>query len=241
MIHFPITHQFRTEDEERALSGLLPFLRRLVEESAAEGHPHALKFRGQMLELAVEDFAGPHTAPLPTMGRHFACLRARSVPTRMCFSYNTPAVVRASQPASNVEIVERLFNAWNDGTLEDVLPYVAEGIEWLEVEAVPMGTVPASRRSDEAGTEVQGKAEVRSMLESLYETWEHYRLNPERIQGIDEERVLAVLREEARGRASGVEVAGRWGYVFTFRHDEVARVEAYRNPADAIGAVGLLE
>lgn len=147
----------------------------------------------------------------------------------------------APVPESNVEIVERIFSAWNQGTLEDVLPFVAEGIEWFEVEAVPMGTVPASRRSDTTGTEVQGKTEVVSMLESLYDTWEHYRLEPEKVQAVDEERVLAVLREVARGRASGVEVASRWGYLFTFRDDKVARIEAYRNPDDAFAAAGLRE
>lgn len=57
LIHFPITHYFRTEDEERALSGLLPFLSSLVEEAGAEERPHALKVRAQMLRMAIDDFA----------------------------------------------------------------------------------------------------------------------------------------------------------------------------------------
>jgi voltage-gated potassium channel Kch len=57
LIHFPIVHHFRTEDEERALSGLLPFLCSLVEEASAESRPHALKVRAQMLGMAIDDFA----------------------------------------------------------------------------------------------------------------------------------------------------------------------------------------
>jgi hypothetical protein len=57
LIHFPITHHFRTEDEERALSALLPFLRRMVEEGGVESRPHALKVRAEMLGMAIEDFA----------------------------------------------------------------------------------------------------------------------------------------------------------------------------------------
>lgn len=57
LIHFPITHYFRTEDEERALSGLLPFLSSLVQEASAEGRPHALKVRAGMLGMAIDDFA----------------------------------------------------------------------------------------------------------------------------------------------------------------------------------------
>lgn len=57
LIHFPVTHHFRTEDEERALSGLLPFLSSLVDEAAAENQPLALKVRAEMLRMAIDDFA----------------------------------------------------------------------------------------------------------------------------------------------------------------------------------------
>jgi Ion channel len=57
LIHFPITHYFRTEDEERALSGLLPFLASLVEEASEEGRPDALRVRAEMLGMAIDDFA----------------------------------------------------------------------------------------------------------------------------------------------------------------------------------------
>lgn len=58
VIHFPITHYFRTEDEERALAGLLPFLTQLAEEAGEEGRPQALRVRAQILQLAIDDFAG---------------------------------------------------------------------------------------------------------------------------------------------------------------------------------------
>ena len=131
----------------------------------------------------------------------------------------------------NVKVVEHVFEAWNEGNLEDVLPFVAEGVEWLEVEGVP----------DSSGAEVHGKAEVRSMLESLYETWQHYRLEPESIRAVGKDQVVAVLLEVARGRASGVDVASRWGYLTTFRDGQVARIEAYRNPDRALEAAGLSE
>jgi len=57
LIHFPITHYFRTEDEERALSGLLPFLSSLVSEASEEDRPHALRVRAEMLRMAIDDFA----------------------------------------------------------------------------------------------------------------------------------------------------------------------------------------
>jgi hypothetical protein len=42
---------------KRALSGLLPFLSRLVEEASEERRPHALKVRAEMLGMAIDDFA----------------------------------------------------------------------------------------------------------------------------------------------------------------------------------------
>jgi Ion channel len=57
LIHFPITHYFRTEDEERALAGLLPFLAELVEEASGEEHPQALRVRAEILRMAIDDFA----------------------------------------------------------------------------------------------------------------------------------------------------------------------------------------
>jgi len=132
----------------------------------------------------------------------------------------------------NVELVKAAFDAWNDGKLEDVLPFVAEDIEWLEVEGRP-----------EVGMEgeVRGSETVRSMLESLFETWETYRLEPEQVRDLGGDRVIAVMRESARGRASGAEVASRWGYLLTIRDGKLARVEAYRDPKRALEAAGLSE
>jgi hypothetical protein len=57
LIHFPIVHYFRTEDEERALAGLLPFLGSLVDEAGEDGRPHSLRVRAEILRQAIDDFA----------------------------------------------------------------------------------------------------------------------------------------------------------------------------------------
>lgn len=57
LIHFPIVHYFRTEDEERALAGLLPFLGSLADEAGEESRPHSLRVRAEILRLAIDDFA----------------------------------------------------------------------------------------------------------------------------------------------------------------------------------------
>jgi len=57
IIHFPITHQFRTEGEERELAKQLPFLGRMADEAAEDGRPQALRVRARMLRMAMDDFA----------------------------------------------------------------------------------------------------------------------------------------------------------------------------------------
>jgi voltage-gated potassium channel Kch len=57
LIHFPIVHYFRTEDEERALAGLLPFLNSLVDEAGEEDRPASLRVRAEILRMAIDDFA----------------------------------------------------------------------------------------------------------------------------------------------------------------------------------------
>lgn len=57
LIHFPITHYFRTEDDERALSNMLPFLRSLVAEASDPGRPRSLRVRAEILGMAIDDFA----------------------------------------------------------------------------------------------------------------------------------------------------------------------------------------
>ena len=68
VIHFPITHYFRTEDEERALAGLLPFLSDLADEAAEEGRPQALRVRAGILRQTIDDFAATLRARLRMPG-----------------------------------------------------------------------------------------------------------------------------------------------------------------------------
>ena len=126
----------------------------------------------------------------------------------------------------NVNVVRAMIDAWNGGDLDDVAAYLADGIEWLEVEGNP-----------EFPEEIRGSGNVRAGFEELYEQWQCYRLEPEQLVDAGGGKVVAIVREVARGRASGVEVASRWGYVVAVRDGKLVRVEAYRDPQKALEAV----
>jgi len=129
---------------------------------------------------------------------------------------------------TDAELVTRVFSAWNRGDLEAFAAHAAPDIKWVEVQGRP-----------EVG-ELHGREVVKDALGSLYEAWENYRLEPEEVREVGS-RVLAVVREVARARRSGLTIGSLWGYVITIRDAKVVRVEAYRDPSDARAALGLCE
>jgi uncharacterized protein len=133
-------------------------------------------------------------------------------------------------PQENIELVEAAFDAWNRGEIEAFADHVAEDVAWLETSGRPEG----------GSSELFGRDRLRQSLESLFEAWESYHLEVERIHDL-RDRVVAVVREVARGRASGVEVDGRWGYVITVEEGLIARIEAYRDAGQALVIAGVGE
>jgi ketosteroid isomerase-like protein len=131
---------------------------------------------------------------------------------------------------ANVKLVEAMLAAWNDGGPEDFVGFMAEEHEWLEVEGRP--EMPA-------GAMVRGRDSAQASLSNLFDAWESYRLMPEEVRALDGDRVLAIVREVARGRTSGLEVQSRWGYLLTIRDGLITRVEAYRDADRAIEAAGV--
>jgi uncharacterized protein len=128
----------------------------------------------------------------------------------------------------NVELVKSAFDAWNRGEIEEFAEHAAEDVAWLEVSGRPEGGF----------SERLGRDRMRRSLETLFEAWESYHIEVERIEDVGD-RVVAIAREVARGRASGMEIDGRWGYLITVEHGQIVRIEAYRDAVVALQMVGL--
>jgi ketosteroid isomerase-like protein len=84
----------------------------------------------------------------------------------------------------------------------------------------------------------RGREEVAGYFRRFTASFAHYRFEIEDLRDAGDERVMAVLRESARGKASGVDVERRSGWVFTFRNGKALRLEIYLDPGDALKAVG---
>jgi ketosteroid isomerase-like protein len=128
----------------------------------------------------------------------------------------------------NIELVRSAFHAWNRRDLDAFAAHAAEDVAWVEVSGRPEGP----------DTERLGRDRMRQALGSLFEVWDSYQLEVERIQDVGG-RVVAVVREVGRGRASGVEVDGLWGYLITVEDGQIVRIEAYRDASLALQEAGL--
>jgi ketosteroid isomerase-like protein len=126
----------------------------------------------------------------------------------------------------NVEIVRRLYEAFNRRDLMGELEALDPEFEWI----------PDARSFESA---IRGRENVLRFLEDQIETLD-LRVQPEEFfeKG---DRVIAFVRASGRGAASGAEfdisIAGVW----TFQDGVPVRAQAYAERDKALEAVGLSE
>jgi ketosteroid isomerase-like protein len=129
----------------------------------------------------------------------------------------------------NVEAFRRAFEAINRRGADAVRDLSDPEVEFHEDPKFPEAEV------------FRGRDEVVANFREFTASFEHYRFEIEDLRDAGGEKVMAVLRENARGTASGVEVERRSGWVATFRDGKALRMEIYLDPGDAFEAVGLAE
>jgi uncharacterized protein len=130
----------------------------------------------------------------------------------------------------NVEIVRKLFAAWNKGDR-------AEALELVDPDIV----IDATRRVFNPTT-YEGMEGVQRMLSDLDDVWDRFRVDPS-MEFIDAgERVVVVGRMRAKGKGSGVEVDRSIAAIWTIRGGRVIRWElGYEDRRAAVEAAGLSE
>jgi ketosteroid isomerase-like protein len=123
--------------------------------------------------------------------------------------------------------VRAVYEASNRGDFE-----LARESFHADVELVQPAELPGG-----AGV-YRGEEGMVRAVEELLEAYEYFQMDPEEYF-VSEDHVVVTVRVRGRGRASGLEVDDRYGHVFTFRGDRVARFEVFTNPEDALAAAGL--
>jgi ketosteroid isomerase-like protein len=77
------------------------------------------------------------------------------------------------------------------------------------------------------------------LMAEMREAFDAVRLEPERLVAAPPDRIVVFVRLSARGRASGLALDTRIAIVVTIRGGRAGRLDVYREPADAVAAVGL--
>jgi len=104
----------------------------------------------------------------------------------------------------------------------------------------PSATLVPTQEASGAKTYV-GRDGFVEWMRTWTEDFRDWRMWPEKIIDAGDDRVVALVRQTAIGKASGVPVEQRFGIVWTVRSGQVIEQRNYIDPAEALGAVGLSE
>jgi hypothetical protein len=119
------------------------------------------------------------------------------------------------------------YEAFNRNDLDAIVADFDPEIEWYEPREVP-------------GLRVyQGQERVRRYLEGLSELWDDFRVVPEELFVLDEERVLVLAQLSARGRESGAPVKAGVAHLWTIRGGRATSVRVFLDRVDALREAGL--
>jgi ketosteroid isomerase-like protein len=125
----------------------------------------------------------------------------------------------------NVEIVRSILSNWKRGDYSSV-DWADPDIEFIAPPDI----------------ETRGLHEMARRWREFLEAWDHFATMPERFIDAGDDRVLALVRFEGRGRASGTPTTNfSGGQLFTMRGGKVMRLVLYSTRADALEAAGMSE
>lgn len=126
----------------------------------------------------------------------------------------------------NVEVVQRLYEAWGREEVPGPLELLDAEIEYVN----PEGAIePGVRRGLPAFT---------AAIEKLFDGWATWKMEPEQYRGA-KDQVAVTIRYQARARRSGVTIEGRESALLTLQDGKIVRYEWFHGPDDALEAMAL--
>jgi ketosteroid isomerase-like protein len=131
--------------------------------------------------------------------------------------------------AENVDLVRRSIDAFNARDVESLRPLYREDFVYRLIGGF----------ADLVGQEFVGQEAAIGWMMDMVETF-GVQSEIAEIQEVGD-KVLAILRVEAVGAASGAETTVLSGYVYSFEDGRISAVDGYYDTAEARRAVGLEE
>jgi uncharacterized protein len=129
-----------------------------------------------------------------------------------------------TEASANVALIQDGYRAFNRGDLDAVLELFAADVVFMPLPDSMMGAT------------FHGHDGFRKMIAENDEMFDWYRNDPEEIIDAGDDKVVVVVRSEARGRMSGIEVGGRLAHLWTIRDGKAIRCESFSSREAAIGA-----
>jgi len=136
-----------------------------------------------------------------------------------------PASIPKPGSIENLELAHRMIDAFLVGDLDTVFAHMTPRVEFENRTGAP----------GLDGTWI-GREGILDMLVRLNEAFEDYRFEPLSYEG-GNNQVAILLREVARGRASGLEVDQRTVFLCTLDDGKVSRIEAFPDPRGDLRSV----
>jgi ketosteroid isomerase-like protein len=132
----------------------------------------------------------------------------------------------------NMEVVRRVFDAAARGDTAAVFDLYDPYVVW---------DATRTERGAITGKVVQGREALLKWLREWYEPWETMEDILEELIDAGQQRVVSVMIQRGRGRASGIEVEDRLGAVWTLQDGKIIRAVWFPSREDALEAAGLSE
>jgi ketosteroid isomerase-like protein len=83
-----------------------------------------------------------------------------------------------------------------------------------------------------------GHGGIRQYFQDISSAWEEWRVEVHRVAAADDGRVAIVMTMHMRGKESGAALSERTGHVWTLRDSLLLRNKPFREPDEALRAVG---
>jgi hypothetical protein len=129
----------------------------------------------------------------------------------------------------NVEVVQRMYDAWNRGDYESALSHFDPEVEWSEP-------------PDNPGARTwHGPKGVQRALATWVGAFENYRFELRELIDCGDDKVLLAGWQSGRGKGSGAEVSEENFGVYTVKDRKIVRQQMFRHRAEALEAAGLSE
>ncbi|MDX6674044.1 MAG: uncharacterized protein QOH11_1462 [Solirubrobacteraceae bacterium] len=132
---------------------------------------------------------------------------------------------------ANVEAFERGLEAGNRGDVNTLLEVLDTEVAWHSALHALLGG---------EATLYRGHDGIREMLRDLYDAFDEIRIEVSEIRDMGD-RVVAIGRTRARGKASGADVNTPIGFVTEFKNGKAISVRGYLDPKETLEAAGLRE